>query len=246
MDDTGRGREPGAVWLGVIAAIQHQRPSLHSRPPRETSAFRTSGIAPVQPDCHMMSAMVSSKETRSPQESGARVGRADGRRNPQRGQRRPGTARRPGRPRRRARAGPYHDPLGGHRSCSSRCPSIGSSRRRTSAISDTHVKRLWPSSRRSAASSIRSSPSAHDDGYWTPNGNHRLPALKKLGVRTVVALLVPEPEVAFRILALNTEKAHNLREKSLETIRMARELAGARGRGARGESSRSSSSSRRS
>src|SRR5437763_15696270 len=65
----------------------------------------------------------------------------------------------------------------------------------------------------------------HEDRYWTPNGNHRLQALKKLGVRTIVALLVPEAEVAFKILALNTEKAHNLREKSLETIRMARALA---------------------
>jgi len=68
----------------------------------------------------------------------------------------------------------------------------------------------------------------HEDKYWTPNGNHRLQALKKLGVRTVVALLVPDPQVAFKILALNTEKAHNLREKSLETIRMARALAGAK------------------
>jgi ParB family chromosome partitioning protein len=65
----------------------------------------------------------------------------------------------------------------------------------------------------------------HDHHYWTPNGNHRLQALKKLGVRTVVALLVPDPNVAFKILALNTEKAHNLREKSLETIRMARAIA---------------------
>jgi ParB family transcriptional regulator, chromosome partitioning protein len=61
--------------------------------------------------------------------------------------------------------------------------------------------------------------------YFTPNGNHRLQALKKLGVRTVIALLVPDPTVAFKILALNTEKAHNLKEKSLETIRMARELS---------------------
>lgn len=68
----------------------------------------------------------------------------------------------------------------------------------------------------------------HDDKYWTPNGNHRLQALKRLGVRTVVALLVPDPQVAFKILALNTEKAHNLREKSLEVIRMARALAGAK------------------
>ena len=66
----------------------------------------------------------------------------------------------------------------------------------------------------------------HDDRYWTPNGNHRLQALKRLGVRTIVALLVPDASVAFKILALNTEKAHNLREKPLETIRMARALAG--------------------
>jgi len=64
-----------------------------------------------------------------------------------------------------------------------------------------------------------------DEGYWTPNGNHRLQAMRKLGARTIVGLLVPEPEVAFKILALNTEKAHNVKEKSLETIRMARALA---------------------
>jgi len=65
-----------------------------------------------------------------------------------------------------------------------------------------------------------------DDGtYWTPNGNHRLHALKELGAKTVVALLIPEAELAYRILALNTEKAHNLREKALEVIRMARDLA---------------------
>jgi ParB family chromosome partitioning protein len=64
-----------------------------------------------------------------------------------------------------------------------------------------------------------------DNRYWTPNGNHRLQAMRRLGARTVVALLIPEAEVAYQILALNTEKAHNLREKSLETIRMARALA---------------------
>jgi len=64
-----------------------------------------------------------------------------------------------------------------------------------------------------------------DGHYLTPNGNHRLQALKKLGVKSVIALLVPDATVAFKILALNTEKAHNLREKSLETIRMARALA---------------------
>jgi ParB family chromosome partitioning protein len=65
----------------------------------------------------------------------------------------------------------------------------------------------------------------HDDRYWTPNGNHRLQAMRKLGARTITGLLIPESDVAFKILALNTEKAHNLKEKSLETIRMARALA---------------------
>jgi ParB family transcriptional regulator, chromosome partitioning protein len=64
-----------------------------------------------------------------------------------------------------------------------------------------------------------------EDGYWTPNGNHRLQAMKKLGAQSIIGLLVTEPEVAFKILALNTEKAHNVKEKSLETIRMARALA---------------------
>jgi ParB family transcriptional regulator, chromosome partitioning protein len=61
--------------------------------------------------------------------------------------------------------------------------------------------------------------------YWTPNGNHRLAALKALGARSVVAIVVPDIEVAHRILLLNTEKAHNLRERSLEVIRLAQLLA---------------------
>jgi ParB family transcriptional regulator, chromosome partitioning protein len=65
----------------------------------------------------------------------------------------------------------------------------------------------------------------HADGYLTPNGNHRLQAMRKLGARSMIALVVPDPEIAFKILALNTEKAHNLKEKSLETIRMLRALA---------------------
>jgi ParB family transcriptional regulator, chromosome partitioning protein len=63
------------------------------------------------------------------------------------------------------------------------------------------------------------------DAYLTPNGNHRLQAMRKLGAKSIVALVVPDPDVAFKILALNTEKAHNLKEKSLETIRMLRALA---------------------
>ena len=66
-----------------------------------------------------------------------------------------------------------------------------------------------------------------DDGkYRTPNGHHRLAALRWLGARAVLALVVPEPEVAHRILVLNTEKAHNVRERALEVIRLAEALAG--------------------
>jgi ParB family chromosome partitioning protein len=61
--------------------------------------------------------------------------------------------------------------------------------------------------------------------YWTPNGHHRLSAMKTLGAKSITAIVVPEPSVAYQILALNTEKAHNLREKSLEVIRMYREFA---------------------
>lgn len=65
-----------------------------------------------------------------------------------------------------------------------------------------------------------------DEGkYWVPNGSHRLNAMTRLGSRSIVALVVPEREVAYRILALNTEKAHNLRERSLEVIRLAQGLA---------------------
>jgi ParB family chromosome partitioning protein len=64
-----------------------------------------------------------------------------------------------------------------------------------------------------------------DGTYWTPNGNHRLQALHALGGRSLTALLLPEQEMVYTILALNTEKAHNLREKALEVIGMARELA---------------------
>ena len=61
--------------------------------------------------------------------------------------------------------------------------------------------------------------------FWTPNGHHRLAAMQRLGARSIIAVIVPDAEVAYQILALNTEKGHNLREKSLEVIRMGRSLA---------------------
>jgi len=93
-------------------------------------------------------------------------------------------------------------------------------------LSPTHVKRL--------AQKIEETGSfldpiiamrSHEGRFWTPNGRHRLAAAKVLGQRQITALISPDEGLAFRILALNTEKAHNLRDKSLEVIRMARALA---------------------
>jgi ParB family chromosome partitioning protein len=63
------------------------------------------------------------------------------------------------------------------------------------------------------------------DEYWTPNGRHRLESMVRLGAKSVTALVLPDPEIQYKILALNIEKAHNLREKSLEVIRMYRAMA---------------------
>jgi ParB family chromosome partitioning protein len=65
---------------------------------------------------------------------------------------------------------------------------------------------------------------APNKGFWTPNGMHRLMAMRRLGARAITALVVPKREIAWQILALNTEKAHNLREKALEVIRIYRGL----------------------
>ena len=65
---------------------------------------------------------------------------------------------------------------------------------------------------------------APEGGFWTPNGRHRLAAMARLGAKAITALVVPDREVAWQILALNTEKAHNLKERSLEVIRIYRGL----------------------
>jgi ParB family chromosome partitioning protein len=63
------------------------------------------------------------------------------------------------------------------------------------------------------------------DAFLTPNGRHRLAAAKQLGLRAITALVVADPRITYRILALNTEKAHNLRDRSLEAFRMSQALA---------------------
>jgi ParB family chromosome partitioning protein len=93
-------------------------------------------------------------------------------------------------------------------------------------LSPTHTKRLAEKIEESGAFLdplivVRGA----DGAFWTPNGRHRLAAAKVLGLKQVTALLSPDEKLAFKILALNTEKAHNLKDRSLEVVRMARALA---------------------
>ena len=123
--------------------------------------------------------------------------------------------------------GAYREPLSGHPMLLATLP-IG-------AVEPTPFQRdLSPTHPKRLATKIEESGSFLDplivvrgaDGMlWTPNGRHRLAAAKLLGLRQITALISPDEDLAFRILALNTEKAHNLKDRSLEVIRMARELA---------------------
>ena len=120
----------------------------------------------------------------------------------------------------------YREPLGGHAVLFAALPvdKVQPTPYQRD-LSEPHVKRLVSAMERVDRFLDPLIAVRHEGSYWTPNGNHRLQALRKIGARTVVALLLPDPDVAFKILALNTEKAHNLKEKSLETIRMERALA---------------------
>jgi len=92
-------------------------------------------------------------------------------------------------------------------------------------LSPTHAKRLAQKIDETAAFLDPLIVVRGEDGrLWTPNGRHRLAAAKVLGLRQITALISPDDTLAYRILALNTEKAHNLRDRSLEVIRMARSL----------------------
>ncbi len=121
----------------------------------------------------------------------------------------------------------YRDPLGGRALVLAALP--------VDAVEPTPFQRdLSPTHTKRLAQKIEESGAFLDplivvrgaDGkLWTPNGRHRLAAAKLLGLKQITALVSPDESLAFRILALNTEKAHNLRDRSLEVIRMARALA---------------------
>jgi ParB family chromosome partitioning protein len=98
-------------------------------------------------------------------------------------------------------------------------------------LSPTHAKRLVAAISETAAFLDPLIVVRGEDGrLWTPNGRHRLAAAKVLGLKQITALISADESLAYRILALNTEKAHNLKDRSLEVIRMARNLARRRGR----------------
>jgi ParB family chromosome partitioning protein len=121
----------------------------------------------------------------------------------------------------------YRDPLGGNWQIFAGLPiDLVEPTPYQRDLSDPHVARLCSAMDRLGRYLDPMIVVRTDEGrYWTPNGNHRLAALRTLGARAAVAIVVPEMEVAHRILLLNTEKAHNLRERALEVARLAQNLA---------------------
>jgi ParB family chromosome partitioning protein len=123
--------------------------------------------------------------------------------------------------------GAYRDPLGGRPLMLASLPlNAVQPTPFQRDLSPTHAKRLALKIDETAAFLDPLIVVRGDDGrLWTPNGRHRLAAAKVLGLKQITALISPNDRLAYRILALNTEKAHNLRDRSLEVIRMARSLA---------------------
>jgi ParB family chromosome partitioning protein len=123
--------------------------------------------------------------------------------------------------------GAYRDPLGGRPLLMASLPlaSVQPTPFQRD-LSPTHAKRL---AQKIDETQVFLDPlivvRGADGKLWTPNGRHRLAAAKVLGLKQITALISPDETLAYRILALNTEKAHNLKDRSLEVIRMARSLA---------------------
>ena len=122
---------------------------------------------------------------------------------------------------------PYRDPLGGNWQIFAGLPiELIEPTPYQRDLSDAHVAKLCSAIDRLGRYLDPMVVVRTDDGhYWTPNGNHRLAAMRTLGAQAAVAIVVPDAEVAHRILLLNTEKAHNLRERALEVARLAQSLA---------------------
>ena len=120
----------------------------------------------------------------------------------------------------------YRDPYGGTSLVLASVP-IGSVEATSFQrdLSRTHADRLAIAIRDTGAFLDPVIAIAGKEGFLSPNGRHRIAAARALGQRSITVLATADPALAYRILALNTEKAHNLRDRSLEVIRMARALA---------------------
>ena len=122
--------------------------------------------------------------------------------------------------------GSYRDPLGGHPLTLAILPvSVIEPTPFQRDLSDAHHKRLAEVIQKTGRFlDPLIAITAPKGGFWTPNGRHRLEAMRRLGARSITALVTPDREVAWQILALNTEKAHNLKERATEVIRIYRGL----------------------
>jgi ParB family chromosome partitioning protein len=123
--------------------------------------------------------------------------------------------------------GAYRDPLNGHPLLLASLPvSAVEPTPFQRDLSPTHTKRL---AERIDETGVFLDPlivvRGTEGQFFTPNGRHRLAAARMLGMQQIVGLISQDDALAYRILALNTEKAHNLKDKSLEVVRMARALA---------------------
>jgi ParB family transcriptional regulator, chromosome partitioning protein len=118
--------------------------------------------------------------------------------------------------------GSYKDPLGGYPLLLSILPIDAVEPTPFQRdLSDTHHKRLADVINKTGRFlDPVIAVTAPKGGFWTPNGRHRLAAMQRLGAKSITVLIVADREVAWQILALNTEKAHNLKERSLEVIRI--------------------------
>jgi ParB family chromosome partitioning protein len=123
--------------------------------------------------------------------------------------------------------GAYREPLGGRPLLLASLPfSAVQPTQFQRDLSPTHAKRLAEAIEATSAFLDPLIVVRGEDGrFWTPNGRHRLAAAKVLGLKQITVLISPDESLSYRILALNTEKAHNLKDKSLEVVRMARNLA---------------------
>lgn len=124
-------------------------------------------------------------------------------------------------------SGQYLDPLGGHPLLIAVLPIDRVEPTPFQRdVSDAHHKKLADVLDRTGIflDPIIAITAPKDGVFWTPNGGHRLAAMRRLGAKAITALVVPKREIAWQILALNTEKAHNLKDKSLEVIRIFRNL----------------------